>query len=267
MAIITLTTDFGIADEYVGVMKGVILGIHPEAAIVDITHHILPQDLYHAAYTIKSSYAYFPTGTVHIIVVDPGVGSPRSIIGLEKQGHFFLAPDNGVLSLLYDDVDTSSFVQVNNSRYFLKSVSRTFHGRDIFAPVGAHLSLGARLADVGDAIERSQLVYLDMVEPVRSGNEITGHIISIDRFGNLISNIGEQLFADSCRENNYQGIEIRLGKIKIRGLSQSYASRSGGKPLAIIGSRGTIEIAVNKGSAQKTIKAEKGNRITVKICN
>ena len=265
MTIITLTTDFGIEDEYAGVMKGVILGIHPDATIVDITHHIQPHDLIEAAYTIETSYKYFPSGTVHIVVVDPGVGTERPILALEKSGHFFLAPDNGVLSLLFDDMGLDSIVHVKNNRYFLKSVSLTFHGRDIFAPVGAHMSLGVRINDLGDMIEEDHVVRLDIKKPSQSGDEISGQIISIDRFGNLITNIDGKHLANICRNDNDKPVKISIGGKKIVGLSYSYENSKDQAPLAIVGSRSTLEIAVNRGSAQKYFMAEKGDVIKVRI--
>jgi S-adenosylmethionine hydrolase len=261
MSIITLTTDFGIEDEYVGVMKGVILSIHPDAIIVDITHHIYPQDLIQAAYTIKASYQYFPSGTIHIVVIDPGVGSKRSILAMEKLGHFFLAPDNGVLSLLFDEIDIGSIVHVKNTRYFLKSISQTFHGRDIFAPVGAHMSKGVNITDLGDLIEENQVVRLSIKEPIQSKGELTGQIITIDRFGNLISNINSKYFKDFCNNGTNRSVEIIIGEKKIIGLSYSYENDKDQGPIAIVGSRGMLEIGINKGNAQKYFMAKKGDII------
>jgi len=170
MSILTLLTDFGTEDAYVGMMKGVILSINPQAVIIDITHQIDPQDLIQAAYIIKSSYRYFPEGTVHLLVVDPGVGSDRAIVALEMMGHIFLAPDNGVLTLLMDEGETDSIVSVENTRYFLESVSRTFHGRDIFAPVGAHLCRGLDIKNLGSPLDQQNLVHLKILKPYISGN-------------------------------------------------------------------------------------------------
>lgn len=265
MSIITLTTDFGIEDEYVGIMKGVILSVHPGATIVDITHHIYPQDLIQAAYTIKASYNYFPSGTVHVVIVDPGVGSERPILALEKRGHFFLAPDNGVLSLLFDGIGIDAIVHVKNTRYFLESVSQTFHGRDIFAPVGAHMAMGVNLTDLGDPIEENKVVRLSINTPVRMKHEILGHIISIDRFGNLISNIDEECLANFCENGGSRSIEFSVGQQKINGLSHRYEDRNDQEPLAIVGSRGTVEISINKGSAQKFFMARKGDVVKILI--
>ena len=189
MSIITLTTDFGTADEYAGIMKGVILSLNPSAVIVDITHHIDPQDLVQAAYTIYSSYGYFPQGTVHAVIVDPAVGSDRKIIAFKKTGHIFLAPDNGVLTLLINKGNINSIASIDNTSYFLDPVSHTFHGRDIFAPVSAHLSMGVPIKKLGTSVAQKNLMCLSIREPYFSDNgELVGSIVSIDHFGNLITN-------------------------------------------------------------------------------
>ena len=190
MSIITLTTDFGNNDEYSGIMKGVILSLNPSAVIVDITHHIDPQDLVQAAYSIYFSYHYFPQGTIHVVVVDPTVGSDRKIIALKIAGHIFLAPDNGVLTLLINEGNTHSITCVDNTSYFLDPVSRTFHGRDIFAPVSGYLSMGVELKKLGTSVAQKDLICISMPEPYFSDNgELVGCIVSIDHFGNLITNI------------------------------------------------------------------------------
>jgi len=265
MPILTLTTDFGIEDEYVGVMKGVVHRIHPAATIIDITHYIQPQDVIQAAYTIASSYHYFSSGSVHLIVVDPGVGSDRRIIALEKQGHFFLAPNNGVLTLLFDDKNTEAIVDVRNSRYFLEPVSQTFHGRDIFAPVGAHILSGISLSDLGDFIEPDQVVRFNVTRPLLRNRQVTGRIVSVDRFGNLISDINIHHLNHICKNRNIASVHVKLGDQTIKGLASSYQSRRDQEPLAIIGSRGTIEIAVNRGNAQHYFKADKGDIVEVHI--
>src|SRR5580692_5562992 len=183
---ITLTTDFGTADHYVGAMKGVILGISPHARIVDITHEIAPQDVNEAAFVIAQAWRYFPKGTIHVVVVDPGVGSARRPVLCEAEGQFFIAPDNGVLSMVYDS-SRHKVRAISNSRLFLKKVSRTFHGRDVFAPAAAHLSKGMAPEKFGKMI----LDYArdGVVKPVRlSANEWNGVVLKTDRFGNLITN-------------------------------------------------------------------------------
>jgi S-adenosylmethionine hydrolase len=262
MSTITLLTDFGVHDEYVGVMKGVILGVNPSARIVDITHHIDPQDILQAAYLIPSYCPYFSKGTVHIIVVDPGVGSDRAIIALEMTGQFFLAPDNGVLSLQLDSGTADSLVRIDKANFFLEPVSRTFHGRDIFAPVGAHISAGVDIQKMGTSIDIGQLVRLDIQKPrFNKRGELIGTIISIDRFGNLITNIRLNDVNQILRSQPETKLIIEIGKSRVQGISESYQGAESRNPLAIIGSRGYLEIAVNRDSAQDRLKLEKGDMV------
>ena len=264
MAIMTLLTDFGNENAYVGMMKGVILSINPTANIVDITHHIEPQDITQTAYTIRASYKYFPQGTVNLIVVDPGVGGERSILALEMKGYFFLAPDNGALTLLLDERDVDSVVRVDDPRYFLDSVSRTFHGRDIFAPVGAHISLGVDINEIGTPIESHDLTRLDIKKPyISEKGELVGSVISIDRFGNLITDIDAGYLKALSGSDTEQKLQILYGEKRINGLSRTYGQVEPMSPLAIIGSLGYLEIAVNQGSARRHYMAEKGDTVRV----
>lgn len=264
MPIITLLTDFGTVDEYAGVMKGVILSINPSAKIIDISHRIDPRDLVHGAYVIKASYGYFPKGTVHLIVVDPGVGSNRRILAIEKTGHIFIAPDNGILTLLLRKNPVDSIVHVENSRYFLDPVSQTFHGRDIFAPVGAYISMGTDLKKMGRPVDQKELILIDLEEPKISDNDdLSGIIVSIDRFGNLITNIDENTFNNICAAHKKKRPEIQVGDYKTMGMSCSYEGVKIDSPLAIMGSRGYLEIAVNCGSAKSYFNAKKGDRVIV----
>lgn len=265
MSIITLITDFGIEDAYVGVMKGVALSINSSATFVDITHHINPQDIVQAAYIIKSSYKYFPEGTVHMIVVDPGVGSERAIIALEMKGQFFLAPDNGVLTLLMDEGKIDSLARVENKRFFLKTISQTFHGRDIFAPVSANISQGIKIKELGPPLDRQELVHLTIQKPYTSKQgELVGTIVSIDHFGNITTNIDERCLKKFYITNQVKKLEILIGKHRIKGLSNSYSSVKRHHPLAIIGSFGYLEIALNQGNAGRYFEAEKGDTIFIK---
>lgn len=259
MSVITLLTDFGIENEYAGVMKGVILSIDFNAVIVDITHNVDSYDLLQTAHIIQRSYNYFPKGSVHIIVVDPGVGSNRAILALEKENHIFLAPDNGVLTLLMDD-GIDFLVKVENTNYFLKFVSQTFHGRDIFAPVAAHISKGTvSLKELGTSIEARNTVHLDIPIPYRSGKELIGVIIDIDHFGNLITNIDSKSLEKFCISDKRRKLVIKIGKNKIIGLSSNYKNTKPKRPLAIVGSCGYVEIAVSCDSAKQYFKAAKGN--------
>lgn len=255
MSVITLLTDFGVQDEYAGVMKGVILSVHPAAVIVDISHQIEPQDIVQAACMLRASWPYFPAGTVHVTVVDPGVGGKRDILAAQYKGHFFLAPDNGILSLTAEDGDFDSLIRVENTKYFRDTVSRTFHGRDIFAPAAAHLAMGVKLEKFGTRMDFRQIKQIASEKPFVSEKvEIIGKIICTDRFGNLISNIGENLLSQS---GDTRKLEIQIGACKIRGLSESYDSTPAGQPLAIIGSRGLLEISVNCGHAGQYFGVEK----------
>lgn len=265
MSIITLLTDFGTQDAYAGIMKGVILSINPQAVIIDITHHIDSQDVIQAAYLIKSSYRYFPEGTVHVIVVDPGVGSDRGIVALEMMGHIFLAPDNGVLTLLMDEGKTDSIVRVENTRYFLKPVSRTFHGRDIFAPVGAHLCRGMDIRNLGPPLDQQHLIHLKIDKPCLSEtNRLVGTVICFDRFGNCISNIDETCLKTIDTRGSGRLLEIKIGNTSIKGLSPSYVATEPNRPLAIMGSFGYLEIALNQGNARHALGIQKGDIITLK---
>ena len=264
MSTITLITDFGLKDTYVGLMKGVILSVNPDAAIVDITHHVDPHDLSQAAFIIKSSYRYFPAGSVHVIVVDPGVGSRRAIVALTMMGQTFLAPDNGILTLIVDEGDIDAIVRVENSDYFLKAVSRTFHGRDIFAPVAAHISLGIDLNLLGAPVKQKDLVRMNIPTPFMAHkDELVGAIVFIDAFGNCITNIDLSRFESFYKGGGDKRLQIIIGQKKIYGLGSNYQSVSPQSPLAIIGSFGCLEIAVNCGSARRYFGVQKGDPVRV----
>ena len=265
MSIITLLTDFGTEDAYVGVMKGAIISVNPSAVVVDVCHYIDPQDLIEAAYIIKSSYRYFPKGTIHIIVVDPGVGGNRSIVAVCLSGHIFLAPDNGVLTLLMDEGDLDATVRVENTHYFLNSISQTFHGRDIFAPVASHISKGVPIEELGPHLGMQDLIRLSIPKPyISDKDELIGTIISIDRFGNCISNINENCLNTFVKNGAEKRLEIKIGKTVINSLSRSYTDAGSGYPLAIIGGFGYLEIALNRDNAGRRLNVEKGDTITLK---
>jgi hypothetical protein len=266
MPVITLLTDFGTHDAYVAIMKGVILKINPRATIVDITHWIDSQDVRKAAYTIADSYRYFPSETVHIAVVDPGVGSRRAVVALRLEGQTFLAPDNGVLSLFLEKEPIEKIVRVENTDYFLKPVSRTFHGRDVFAPVGAHLSLGLPLHRLGASIESDALVSLDLAQPrLNKDGRLSGIVIDIDRFGNLITNIDWPFVKRHYPAADQSSLRLAIGRQKLNRLSPTYDSVRPGTPLVLVGSRGLFEISVNQGSAARFFAAQTGTSITVWI--
>ena len=260
MSIITLLTDFGVQDEYVGVLKGVILSTDPNATIVDISHAIPAQDITAAAHTLKASYPYFPQGTIHVAVVDPGVGTRRAIIAVLSGGHFFLAPDNGLLDPILRQAKSVTIHRVDNDMLFLHPVSRTFQGRDIFAPIAGHLSKGFSLDALGPMVEMNSVVLLEEREPqlLKSG-EIIGKIVVVDGFGNLITNIHAR---DLAGLDNSQ-LVITAGDVAISGLADSYAQGDSQRPIAILGSRDCIEIAVNLGNAARVLHMAVGDIIRV----
>jgi S-adenosylmethionine hydrolase len=265
MAIVTLCTDFGTRDEYVGVLKGVILSVNPSATIVDLSHRIPPQDVVAAAYMLCASYIYFPEGSVHTAIVDPGVGTARAIVAARFQGHMFLAPDNGLLPLMFCGAEPAEVVQVDNQDLFRQPVSRTFHGRDIFAPVAAHLAKGIELKAVGHAIAPSRLQRTDQDTPhFDPAVGIKGHIVGIDRFGNLITDIGLSLLDRLTSDVMNGEIETQIGDHRILGLVNHYAEGSSGRPVVLIGSRGCLEIAVNCGNAAEALRATRGDGVCVK---
>ncbi|MFO7891702.1 MAG: SAM-dependent chlorinase/fluorinase [bacterium] len=252
---ITLLTDFGISDFYVGSMKGVILTINPDIQIVDISHAVSPQNIEEGAFILKQVYHYFPQGTIHVVVIDPGVGSARRIIVLDTQEYIFLAPDNGVLKYIFDDYTDYRVIEVNNSMYYLNNVSTTFHGRDIFAPIAAHLSLGVDIADLGEEI--SNYIKPEIIKPVKKGNKITGQVMYIDSFGNCITNISSELL-ESKKE-----IQIQIKNLVLWEIKSNYSEVSKGEVLALFGSSGMLEISVNEGNAQEQYAFRVGDRVVV----
>jgi S-adenosylmethionine hydrolase len=264
-AIITLTTDFGLDDAYVAAMKGVILDINPGATIVDISHSVEPQNIRQGAFVFSTAYTYFPQDTIHLVVVDPGVGGPRRAIIVETANAIFVAPDNGVLSYVFQastgkrisratlmklPPELQAF-EITNSKYWHHPVSSTFHGRDIFAPVAAHISLGKPLNELGQAVSSVKVFPLPRPQPDANGNLI-GHVLHIDHFGNLITDITSQDLPSSK-------FWIEVAGHKIASLSQSYESAQ--ELLALIGSSGRLEIALKSGSAARLLGSKLGDRL------
>jgi S-adenosylmethionine hydrolase len=256
--IITLMTDFGTSDHYVGVMKGVILNINLQAQIVDITHTIPPQDIHGAALLIDAAYRYFPAGTIHLIVVDPGVGSHRRAIICQTKTACFICPDNGILTHILHNEEHIRTVSVENSVYFLPQISNTFHGRDIFAPVAAHLSRGVPIDKLGSPL--IDPVRLPIPEPKVTNEVIVGHIIWIDAFGNLVTNISREIFESLAGRNS---AVIHAGIAKIERLNHSYTEAEIGEPLAIIGSSNRLEISINQGNATQVLGLKRGDAVTI----
>ena len=266
MSVISILSDFGTDDEYVGVMKGVMLSINPSVSIVDITHQIAPQDVHQAAYLIPAYYHFFPEKTIHIVVVDPGVGSRRCILAVNCRNHFFIAPDNGVLTLLLNTEKSDTIIRVDNSDYFLEPLSSTFHGRDIFAAVGAHLSCGTELDAFGSRSDVKDIVRLKNLNcRISKTGELVGKIVSIDHFGNLTTNIDSASLAAFHKKDALKYLKIHIGAVAIPGLSHTYSDATPNEPLALIGSRSYLEIAVNNGNAKEHLKVQKGDPVRLTL--
>lgn len=263
--IITLTTDFGLADEFVGVVKGIIMGLTPAARIVDLSHQIGAHDIRQAAFLLDSAWRFFPAGTVHVAVVDPGVGSTRSIVLVEASGQLFLAPDNGLLSLVMLEGDSARAWRVDNQELFLPEVSATFHGRDIFAPVAARLAGGLKPERVGAPLVPADLHQLADLLPMidRQLGRIVGRVEQVDRFGNLVTNISSRLLAEVCSAECKRLIKFSCGNREIRGLSTTFSRVAPGEAAAVVGSRGYLELVVNMGRADVQFNGMAGVPVTV----
>ena len=263
--IITLTTDFGLQDEYVGVMKGVILSRSPGATIVDLCHFIARQDVCQAAMLIGSAYQYFPKGTVHVVVVDPGVGSARRLLLVSADNHYFLAPDNGLLTLLIQHAGFVAAYHIDCPRHYITPVSATFHGRDIMAPVAALLADGMAPDEVGPLLQRQELLTVHVAQPEinKDQHKVIGEVVAIDHFGNLLTNICEKNIYDLVNAGSFSGVKVLVRNITIKGIQKAYAQEDSGNLLAIIGSRGFMEIAVNQGNGATNLNAEIGDKVAI----
>ncbi|MBN1996985.1 SAM-dependent chlorinase/fluorinase [candidate division KSB1 bacterium] len=258
MGLITLLTDFGNQDGYVGMMKGVILTINPLVRLVDIAHDISPGDIESAAFVLARTVPYFPEGTIHVVVVDPGVGSDRRAFAAFSNGCFFVAPDNGVLKWILSRDRAAQVYSLDCEKYFLKNISLTFHGRDIFAPVAAHLSTGRQIAAMGTRIQDYNVEKMGL--PEKNNDLIKGEIIYIDRFGNLVTNIPADFLEGGI-------LHINIRHSIITHLSRSYAQESAGTLLAIHGSHGNLEIAVANGSAARKLEVKIGEPVILRLKN
>jgi S-adenosyl-L-methionine hydrolase (adenosine-forming) len=241
--IVTILTDFGTRDAFVGIMKGVILGINPAVTLIDLSHDVPPQDVVAGALILRSAAAFFPPGTIHVAVVDPGVGSARRALLVETREAFFIGPDNGLLSLAAPAEAVVRVIHLTNAEYFLQRPSHTFHGRDLFAPIAAHLSLGKAPERFGPAVSAMARLTLPPVEPHETG--LSGSVIYIDHFGNLITNITEADLQPFSKES----LLVSIKAMRIQGIVPSYAAVETGAPAALINSWGMLEIAVRNGSA------------------
>lgn len=254
---ITLTTDFGLEDWFVGTLKGVIAAICPEAHIVDITHGIPSGDIQAGAFALASAYRFFPSGTLHVAVVDPGVGSDRPALAVETADFIFIGPDNGLLSIAVDQQKILQIRRLGNRDWMLPKVSQTFHGRDVFAPMAAHLAAGGRFSSVGRRVK--SLHHLSLPKPFRGEQEVDGTVIYVDRYGNAITNISNDGFL-----NQEKAADVFVRKKRITRVHDCYQAVAPGKPVCVPGSSGFLEIAVNQGDAASQLKLRVGSGVAVR---
>ena len=258
--IITLTTDFGTSDHLVGTMKGVILNINPAARIVDLNHHVTPFDVLDGALSIANAYRYFPARTIHVVIVDPGVGTDRRPLLVSGEKQYFIAPDNGVLSMIF--ARESCLVRhITSEHYFLNPVSPTFHGRDIFVPTAAWLSKAFQTEAFGEEI--TDPVRFTMPKPKSAGQVVKGVVLRVDAFGNLMTNLRTEDVPAAAVESG--AIKLSVAGKEIRKLAQTFGLGTPGEPIALFGSAGYLEIAVNRGSAARTLGANRGAEVTLDL--
>lgn len=261
MSLITLITDFGQKDPFVGIMKGVIISINPEAGIIDITHEIPPGNIKEAAFIVWESFGYFPAGTICVVVVDPGVGSGRRPLLVEASGRYFIGPDNGVFTMMKETGGARVF-HITKERFFLEKRGSTFHGRDVFAPSAAWLSKGVLPSEFGPEI--SDPVAIEFPRASVGKNSIEGEVIRIDRFGNAITNIGADILMALIGNRPKGGLKIKIKDVEtdLRGF---YSEAGDGKSHAVINSSGLLEIFIYMGDAKKTLGVKAGDPVTVTV--
>lgn len=260
MSIITLTTDFGRRDHYVACMKGVIMQLAPQARIVDVTHEIDRHDILAGAFILRETIPWYPAGTVHVAIVDPGVGTPRRIIAARYAGHYVIAPDNGLISLVHQQLAIEEVRVVEDRRFTLPTVSRTFHGRDVLAPTAARLATGANLREVGPPADHVEVLQLPKPRWLNA-RAVQGQVIHIDHFGNLITNIGGEDVSTVYR--HHPGATVVLGDHSIGSIRGAYADVPVGEAIALIGSSGLLEISVNAGSAAERFHPAPGEVVLI----
>jgi len=255
--IITLLTDFGLHDTYVASMKGVILKICPDARLVDISHLVPPQDVRAGAFLLASVASDFPSGTIHLAVIDPGVGTERRGLAIEADSHFFVGPDNGLLSRVLRPASAWEAFSLEDPAYWQPTVSKTFHGRDVFAPVAAHLARGLPPRALGPPCTPQSASWADAAEV---GEEILGEIIHIDHFGNAVTNVSREVFERFALRSR---VKIKVGGCTISTIAETYGDMDTAEVMALIGSHGYLEIAINQGSATLSCRLHRGDPVTV----
>jgi S-adenosylmethionine hydrolase len=269
-SIITITTDFGTEDAYVPAMKGTMLSIAPDARLVDVTHAIAPQDVMESAFVLRSAQPYFPAGTVHLVVVDPGVGTERRAVAVRRNDHWFVGPDNGLFPLVFDgEVPDAAVVLDHPDAWRTDTPSNTFHGRDIFAPAAAHLAAGRSLDDIGTPIDT--LEPLQWARPIVEPDTVRGRIVHVDHFGNCITNISRSTLADAlglpdaASPEAFPSVEGYVGSSVLETIHETYGAVSEGDPLLLIGSTDLLEVAVNGGNAAELLDIRKGDSVEVVV--
>lgn len=278
---ICLLTDFGLKDHYVGTMKGVLRNHAPQAHLVDLSHDVPAGHIRAGSFLLRSAYQYFPEGTVYLVVIDPGVGTSRDILAARAHGQYFIAPDNGVLSSVLDESEAELIVHVTDDSHFLKPVSNTFHGRDIFAPLAACVANGVALKSLGDVAR--EIIHLPHTEPELTDGQMVGHVQYVDHFGNAITNIAETLINQFCTEQGVSrgGLTVKIKAengsgngaglsstqpgiprgYTIHSIADTYARHEANQPIALIGSTGYLEIALNQGNAAEYLKLEENTQV------
>ena len=257
--IITLTTDFGITDPYAGIMRGVVLSVNPAATVVDITHGIPPHDILNAAFTVGNSYSYFPEGTVHCAVVDPGVGGRRKNIAIRTARFYFVGPDNGIFTVIKCREDIQEIREITNPQYTRSLAAKTFQGRDVFAPCAAMLSRDAPFADIGPVLQEIETIAIP--RPKEENNTLSGEVLSVDSFGNMVTNITEDRFRSFVGKRRYA---IYFATERFSSISETYEEQPSGTPLAIIGSGGYLEISMSSGNAARYFMTSAGNSVSIR---
>ncbi len=259
--LLTLTTDYGTSDQLVGTLKGVILKIQPDAQIVDINHSVVPFDVLDGALCIGAAYRYFPSKTVHVVVVDPGVGTARRPILVSANNQYFIAPDNGVLSLIYEREDAVVVRHITSEHYFQRPVSPTFHGRDIFAPVAAWLAKNWQTEAFGEVI--ADFTRFTLPRPKAQEGVLRGAVLRVDNFGNLMTNFTLEDLPEAMRQPGRAKFTV-TGK-PVNHFVETFAQGPAGEPVALVGSTGFIEIAINKGNAARALGAGRGVEVVLQI--
>ena len=257
--IITFTTDFGLRDPYAGIMKGIALGINPNVKIVDITHDIPAHDILNASFTLAASYKFFPEGTIHTAIVDPGVGSSRKSIAIITENYVFIGPDNGIFSIIANKEKVCEIREIQNPPFVSDTISSTFHGRDIFAPCAAYLSTGRYFTDIGPVIKN--ISKINYPRTSKTTTVLTGEIVAVDSFGNLVSNISEKNFKAFVANNKF---EIYFSSERFTKIENHYDDVPVGAPLILFGSSGYLEISMNSGSAHSYFMVPIGTTVSVR---